>query len=123
MSITTSQQLNGDQVQAQLPPGSSITATGGLLTSTDPKTITAFQTDDATLQAAITAAAAAYVDYGANLASLLQKAQTALANNQTYLAIGGPTNAQVVAQVQALTRQVDALIRVAVGNLASTAGT
>lgn len=47
----------------------------------------------------------------ANQQTLLSKAQTALGNNQTYLAIASPTNAQVAAQVKALTRQVDALIR------------
>lgn len=43
---------------------------------------------------------------------LFTSAYTALANNQTFLAIASPTNAQAVSQVQALTRQVDALIKV-----------
>jgi hypothetical protein len=45
-----------------------------------------------------------------NFATLVARAQTALNNNQTFLAIGSPTNAQAVAQVQALTRQMDAVI-------------
>lgn len=45
-----------------------------------------------------------------NFASLVTKARNALSNNQTYLAIPSPTQAQSVAQVAALTRQVDGLI-------------
>jgi hypothetical protein len=52
---------------------------------------------------------------GANVVTLLQRAQTALTNNQTFLAIASPTQAQAVAQVQALTRQVDGLIRFLLG--------
>lgn len=52
---------------------------------------------------------------GANRDTLVQRANTALANNSTFLAIGAPTQAQAVAQVQALTRQVNALIRFTLG--------
>lgn len=58
-----------------------------------------------------------------NEAALLAKAKTALTNNATFLAIASPTNAQAVAQVQALTRQVNALIRLVGRNLLSTEGT
>ena len=58
-----------------------------------------------------------------NLDLLQQKAQNAIANNVTFLGLSSPTNAQAVAQVQALTRQVDALIRVVLGLFDSTAGT
>ena len=40
----------------------------------------------------------------------------ALADNAAYLAIVAPTNGQAIAQIRALTRQVNALIRVAVGS-------
>lgn len=56
----------------------------------------------------------------ANLATILQQAATALTNNTTYLGIASPTNAQVVAQVAALTRQMDGVIRVLVQNFAGT---
>jgi len=56
-------------------------------------------------------------------AALLAKAATALTTNATFLAIGSPSNAQAVAQVKALTRQVNALIRLARRDLLSTDGT
>jgi hypothetical protein len=67
--------------------------------------------------------AAAVLAANTNLADLTAKIPTALANNATYLAIGSPTNAQVAAQVAALTRQIDALGRIVGGLLDSTAGT
>lgn len=57
------------------------------------------------------------------LTTLLDKAGNALQSNATFLAIGSPSNAQVLAQVQALTRQVNALLRLQTGTLDSTAGT
>lgn len=59
----------------------------------------------------------------ATLATLQQKAQAALANNATFQAIGSPTNAQNAAQVQALTRQCNGIIRLLLGALDSTTGT
>lgn len=58
-----------------------------------------------------------------NTAALLAKAGTALATNGTYLAIANPTNAQAVAQVQRLTRQVNALLRLARRDILTTDGT
>ena len=66
MSIDTSQQLNGDQLQANLPAGAAFTAVGGELPSTQEKTITPIGTDDTTLQAAVDQAAADFVDYSEN---------------------------------------------------------
>lgn len=47
-----------------------------------------------------------------NLTTIFTQAQNALANNSNYTAIVSPTNAQVVAQVQALTNQNNKIIRV-----------
>lgn len=58
-----------------------------------------------------------------NRDSLHSKAQAALTNNATYLAITAPTNAQVVAQVRALTRQVNALIRLEINQLDDVSNT
>jgi len=52
-----------------------------------------------------------------NLATLAANSQTALQNNSAFLAIGSPSNAQVLAQVRALTRQMNALIRITTKSL------
>ena len=51
-------------------------------------------------------------EYLANLRILKERAKQATTSNSTFLAIGAPTNAQTLAQVRALTRQVNALIRI-----------
>ena len=45
------------------------------------------------------------------LFDLATKARAAIAANQTFLGLGSPTNLQTLAQVQSLTKQVNALIR------------
>jgi hypothetical protein len=57
-----------------------------------------------------------------NRRSLNQKAANALKGNQTFQALQSPTNAQVLAQVQALTRQATALIRLVADQLDTTDG-
>lgn len=47
--------------------------------------------------------------------ALLTKASNAIAANVTYLAIASPSNAQVTAQVRAITRQTNALMRLVAG--------
>ena len=58
-----------------------------------------------------------------NSANLRDKARTAITANNTYLALVSPTNAQVVAQVNRLTRENTALIRLTINALDSTDGT
>lgn len=58
-----------------------------------------------------------------NLADLKSKAGNAIGGNIAALNVASPTNAQVVAQVKALTRQNNALIRIILGALDSTDGT
>ena len=55
----------------------------------------------------------------ANAVTLFQRANTALTTNATFLAIGSPTQAQTVTQVQALTRQIDGIIRLMLNQLAT----
>ena len=57
----------------------------------------------------------------ANEVTIRTQAATALTANATYLAIASPTNAQVVAQVRALTQQTNKLIRLTIRDLTSTA--
>lgn len=60
---------------------------------------------------------------GDNTAQIVAKAQAALAQNATYLAIVTPTPAQVAAQTALLTRECSALIRLLLGQLDSLTGT
>jgi hypothetical protein len=46
---------------------------------------------------------------------ILDKAMQAFAANKAFLALGQPTNAQVVQQVRLLTREVNALLRLVLG--------
>ncbi|MFN2591704.1 MAG: hypothetical protein ABR532_02590 [Candidatus Dormibacteria bacterium] len=56
----------------------------------------------------------------ANAATLRQRALDAITGNLAYLALSPPSNAQVVAQVRALTQQQNALIRVVLGAFDAT---
>lgn len=56
----------------------------------------------------------------ANAATIRQQANGALDVNRTYLALAAPTNAQVVAQVRALTQEMNGVIRLVLGKLDGT---
>ena len=56
----------------------------------------------------------------ANGATLRARALDALAQNKAFLAVDAPTNAQALAQIRLLTREVSALIRLTLGALDST---
>lgn len=58
-----------------------------------------------------------------NAATLRALAAAALAANATYLALATPNAAQTTAQVQRVTRECSAVIRLALGLLDSTDGT
>jgi hypothetical protein len=55
-----------------------------------------------------------------NGATIRQQAETALDTNRTYLAITAPTNAQIAAQVKALARQNNGVIRLVLQKLDAT---
>lgn len=52
--------------------------------------------------------------------TLRKQAAQALAANRTFLALASPTNGQTLAQVKALTRQVQALIRFTLDDITAT---
>lgn len=56
-------------------------------------------------------------------ATLTTRARTAIQGNKDFLALASPTNAQTLAQVKALTRQANALIKLEVRDLLDTTGT
>lgn len=69
-------------------------------------------------------ATAAVATSDANRSTIQSRAQAALAANATFLALGpSPSNAQVIAQVRALTRQSTGEIRLLLGLTDSTDGT
>lgn len=55
-----------------------------------------------------------------NRATLVERARAALTTNRDFLAVPTPTNAQTLAQVRALTRQMNAALRLLVGDLDGT---
>jgi hypothetical protein len=54
-------------------------------------------------------------EHGQNAAELRAQAQKALDKNKTFLALDPPSNAQIAAQVEALTKQMNGLIRQVIG--------
>lgn len=89
----------------------------GVWTITAPDTV-----NQATLDAAV-ASEIAYRLALQNTAALMVKAAAAQVSNATFLALASPTNAQTLAQVKALTRQSNALIKLASADLSNTTGT
>lgn len=77
----------------------------------------------AAIQALINAYVLDTVAAGGVASTLTQKAGQALTANATFLALAAPTNAQTLAQVQLLTRECNALIRLATQMLDTSAGT
>lgn len=113
-NVTTARPINLTQLGAELGTRALSCATVG-----GESTVTAH---DATTKAALQSAVDAHVaiDEAGNRTTLEQQAATALANNKSFLAIATPTTAQITAQVKALTRQNNALIRLTLGRLDGT---
>lgn len=89
----------------------------------EPINVATLQANEQTILTTEAATDAATATANANLAALLTKAANAIAANQTFQAIPSPTQAQGLAQIQALTLQVNALIRVVANQLSSQSGT
>lgn len=137
MYVPSDGQLDGPSRAAALNAGLSVTETadapryaaikpqlpcvvleygGTIVTIAEPTTLAVVDAAAAQLQAQADADA----QTAANQQTIQQAARTALTNNQAFLGLASPTNAQAVAQVTALTRQVDGLIRLVLGQFDST---
>lgn len=103
--------LAADLAAAGVPTGVQVVADRlQLMDLGEPDRQTAAPVVDAHAAKAQTAIDAAQAER-ANETTIRDKATAALTDNKTFLALSSPTNAQVVAQVKALTRQNNALIR------------
>lgn len=102
-------------------PGVVAEGGGSIVFIADDGSLTAQQIT--TTVAPLVAAQAAADTASANAQTLVQRAQAALTANATFLAIAAPTNAQVLAQVQRLTKEVNALIRLGQGLVADISDT
>lgn len=87
--------------------------------ASDGSTVIATEAYDAAENAAATVRAAAAVA-ATNEQTLRNQAMQARATNDTFLGIASPTNAQIAAQVKALTRQNNGLIRLVLRRFDST---
>lgn len=117
--------LNGETLAAELAAATGrpaaefvVSLAGAVLTVTSKTAV-----PKAVVTAAVAAHTGAASPWVGNRQTVLDKAAQALADNAAYLAALPATNVQVAAQVAAITRQVNALIRLVTDALDSTTGT
>ncbi len=94
-----------------------------VIADSPPTTAQVVATAAAPIQSSEAAVASAASTLAANAQTLQTNAANALTGNTTFLAIASPTTAQVTAQVKALTKECNAVIRLLLNQLDSTAGT
>lgn len=112
--VITEKVINPNQLATELQ-GSPVSVTVyGLNESTEIVVLDGSLTE-AQLQSAIDAHVA--IDETGNRTTIEGQALNALQANRDFLALATPTNAQVLAQVKALTRQNNGIIRLALNKL------
>lgn len=79
-----------------------------------------YRDSDKTIERDTVTGAERYTWANPNEDAIRKAAATALETNRTFLAVASPTNAQTLAQVKALTRQNQGVIRLALNMLDGT---
>lgn len=125
LEVTAPSPLNGDMLRADLSAAGIATdalLVGDMLTLPDIDESHRAQVEP--ILAGHASKAQAELDKAAaeraNETTIRTQADQALATNATFLGIASPTNAQVAAQVKALTRQSNGLIRLALRRFDAT---
>ncbi len=126
MSVTTSQQVNADQLQAALvalAPGASFSSSGGVLATTDAKTFTFYGATDGQGQSALTAAASSYVNYTANQATVNANILARQAQIQAWLTANPNGAVLTAAQTRTLALMLNGLCQLLLQQYGSTTNT
>lgn len=120
MIVSAPSTVNGEQLTTELRnAGVEVPARGVVLVG-DSLDIAAPDSAKATVEQVVSAHRAKPSPTQANRQTIEDAAKQALATNRTYLGVNSSTAAQTTAQVKALTRQNNGLIRLLLGLLDAT---
>ncbi len=123
MSVTTSQQVNADQLQAALValvPGASFNSAGADLTTTGSKVITFHGATDAQGQTALNTAAGQFVNYTANNATIAANILSRQSQIQAWLTANPNGAVLTAAQTRTLALMLNGLCQLLLTQYSST---